>query len=92
MGRNNLPFYSHGQLYYGRNKNIEYTRLPALSSALQYACSYIKRNSLNGTSSSIALPYGIGAGLGNGNWEDILKEITNISDMHGTLIKLYRKQ
>lgn len=77
----------YGQHRYGRRGN--YTVIPALQRALEGMMkqigpwddeSWIK----------IGLPYGIGAGLGGGDWNTILAVIEHVSNEFGHDIYLYR--
>lgn len=63
-----------GQYSYGRSKNVVYTNYNALREAFQeldelgHFCLY-----------SVAIPYGLGCGLGNGDWDGVvLPMIKNI--------------
>jgi O-acetyl-ADP-ribose deacetylase (regulator of RNase III) len=56
-----------GQLYYGREKNVVYTNYIALEAALSQLKGLAETQGL-----SVALPWRIGCGLANGNWDDIV--------------------
>lgn len=58
-----------GQLEYGRQKSKVYTNYEALRTSLTTLREYAVQNQL-----SVALPYGIGCGLANGDW-DVVSEI-----------------
>ena len=72
-----------GQLDYGR-VGMVYTDYDALRNSLTELCWYAEENNL-----SVALPYNIGCGLANGDW-DIVSEIIEdvFSDYEVTLYKL----
>lgn len=71
-----------GQAMTGRNK--AYTDEQALSKALRHLKAYAQANNY-----SVALPHGIGAGLGGGDWSRIEPIIATIfSDYDVTLYKL----
>ena len=62
-----------GQLDYGRQKGRVYTNYEALRTSLTTLREYAVQNHL-----SVALPYGIGCGLANGDWNvasEILEEV-----------------
>lgn len=76
-----------GQAYYGRDKNRCYTSYGALAHAfhLIHECLYVKK---------IAVPYGIGCGLAGGNWNVVMKIITNEFNYadRGPDVVIYRKE
>lgn len=65
-----------GQFYYGRNKDTLYTDYKALRGALISLKEFAKANDL-----SVAMPFKIGCGLANGDWEGVvlpmIKEVFN---------------
>lgn len=72
-----------GQLNYGRVKE-RYTDYDALRNALHSLKEVAKRSDL-----SIALPYGIGCGLANGEWSTVYQIIDDVfSDYEVALYKL----
>lgn len=72
-----------GQLNYGRQKTL-YTDYEALRTALVALKNYAVQNSL-----SVALPYNIGCGLANGDWQIVSGIIEEVfSDYEVTLYKL----
>ena len=58
-----------GQEQYGRNPNVVYTNYDALKKAFEWISKEIKPNT------KIAIPYKMGAGLANGDWDIILELI-----------------
>lgn len=73
-----------GQTGYGRNKNVVYTNYPSLESALFSLKTRAKKFNY-----SVALPYGIGCGLANGDWNIVYKIIDEVFvDHEVTLYKL----
>lgn len=73
-----------GQFNYGRDKNIIYTKDEALHKALRDLKDYAKNNNL-----TVALPYNIGCGYGNGDWHKIYGIINEVfNDYYVTLYKL----
>lgn len=54
-----------GQQYYGRNPNVQYTDMNALRTAFNTLANVLPEGT------DIAMPYGMGAGLANGNWDEI---------------------
>lgn len=73
-----------GQTTYGRNKNVVYTDYAALKTALQSLKIRAKK-----FGHSVALPYKIGCGLANGDWEIVYGIIEEVfSDYEVTLYKL----
>lgn len=69
-----------GQLYYGRNKDIVYTDYVALREGLISLYNLAKQFNL-----TVALPYKIGCGLANGDWEGVvypmIEEVFNDYDV-----------
>jgi O-acetyl-ADP-ribose deacetylase (regulator of RNase III) len=59
-----------GQSDYGRNKNIVYTNYPALIESLTALKKFAQANNL-----SVALPYNIGCGFANGDWDGVVYPI-----------------
>ena len=75
------------QFDYGRDKNKLYTNYSALKSGLEY----IKENaSLNNY--SIAIPYGIGCGLANGDWKNVLDMIEEVFLDFKNVVRIYKLQ
>lgn len=76
-----------GQAYYGRDKNRCYTSYGALARAfhLIHECLHVKK---------IAVPYGIGCGLAGGDWNVVMKIISNEFNYadHGPDVVIYRKE
>ncbi|MNE62247.1 hypothetical protein D3C80_1575170 [compost metagenome] len=74
-----------GQHGYGREKGVIYTDYDALRKSIQALKDNAKYHKL-----SIALPYGIGCGLGGGDWGNILYPMLEdiFSDYELTLYKL----
>lgn len=72
-----------GQQNYGRRK-VRYTDYDALEQALHKLRTVAERNKL-----SVALPYNIGCGLANGDWNVVYEIIDKVfSDYQLTLYKL----
>lgn len=72
-----------GQEDYGRNKFITYTNYDSLEMALRFLKSVAKMNNM-----SVALPYNLGCGLANGNWNVVYRMIEVIfEDYDVTLYK-----
>lgn len=73
-----------GQLEYGRQKSRVYTNYEALRTSLTTLREYAVQKQL-----SVALPYGIGCGLANGDW-DVVGEIIDhvFGDYNVMLYKL----
>lgn len=72
-----------GQLNYGRRK-VRYTDYDALKSGLKTLRDNAEKNNL-----SVALPYNIGCGLANGEWNVVEGIIENVfNDYDVTLYKL----
>lgn len=62
-----------GQKQYGRDKSIVYTNYNALKKGLEYAYSFAAEKG-----ASLYIPYKIGCGLANGDWnivQDIIYEV-----------------
>lgn len=74
-----------GQFFYGRNPNTVYTEKEALKKGLIALKEYAKENNL-----IVSMPYKIGCGLANGDWENeiypMIKDI--FSDYYVILYKL----
>ena len=66
-----------GQVEYGRDKSVIYTDFSALFEAIKEVCSYA--NALG--FSKIAVPYKLGCGLANGNWEHVYAALVVISEL-----------
>lgn len=74
-----------GQYNYGRNNGVVYTDYQALDQCLHRLADYAK--CVNG---AIALPYRIGCGRGNGDWEGrVLPMIKNTLGDHDVLLCEY---
>lgn len=71
----------YGQQTYGRNKNVVYTDYNAVETALNKVNKFATENNL-----SIAVPYKMGCGLANGNWNKI-QEILNKTLTNYTIYK-----
>lgn len=74
-----------GQCRYGRDK--QYTELTALKDALRHlrdSSYYIYEVK------SIAIPYGIGCGLGGADWDDVYEIIKLIFERSSILVKIYK--
>lgn len=76
-----------GQFDYGRDKNIVYTNYEALFSALKQLSSYARFHR-----KAVALPYNIGCGLANGNWDEVYPMLDLLFDEYyeGTSLTLYK--
>lgn len=73
-----------GQSAYGRDEDSIYTDYVALNRAMVRMATYARDNNL-----TVALPYGIGAGYGNGDWTIIYRMIESaFKDHHVVLYKL----
>lgn len=70
---------------YGVNRNKQQTQVDKLETALIKLKNYAKQKQL-----SVGIPYGIGCGLGGGNWNDVLKIINNVFSNY--FVYLYKKQ
>ncbi|MDK8180610.1 macro domain-containing protein [Paenibacillus sp. UMB4589-SE434] len=62
----------YGQLNYGRQKTV-YTNYEALKAALETLRDYAVLNNL-----SVALPYNIGCGLANGDWDAVSSILSEV--------------
>lgn len=62
-----------GQFNYGRDKNVVYTSYKALKSGLTEVHNKALRDNL-----SVAIPYCIGCGLANGDWNVVSKMIEDV--------------
>lgn len=72
-----------GQTGYGRDKNIVYTSYHALETALRSLNVRSDQDEL-----SVALPWGLGCGLANGDWNIVYKIIDRVFEE--TEVTLYR--
>lgn len=72
-----------GQKHYGRNK--QHTNYIALGDSLSCLRKYAEKHSM-----SVALPYGIGSGLADGDWNIIYDNIKNVFE--GYEVVLYKLQ
>ncbi len=61
-----------GQKYFGRNKNYVYTNYDALKIALHKTSNYAKDLNLK-----LYIPFNMGCGLANGNWDKVFEIINN---------------
>lgn len=76
-----------GQLNYGRDKSILYTDYKGLYQALRFLKAVAKMNDM-----SVALPYNIGCGLANGEWDIVYDMIKRVFyDYNVTLYKYSEK-
>ena len=73
-----------GQDRYGTDR--QYTDYDALSAGLET----VARNCRNGINPSVAIPYGLGCGLGGGDWETVLLIIEHA--LVGTSVRIYQKE
>lgn len=64
-----------GQFDYGRSKSV-YTDISALKSGCKEIADHVK------IGSTIAMPYRIGCGLGNGDWGAVLDMLTEVFREH----------
>jgi O-acetyl-ADP-ribose deacetylase (regulator of RNase III) len=62
-----------GQQYYGRDEDVIYTSYDALYKGLKCLKDLCKKHN-----KSVALPYNIGCGLANGDWEKVYEMIDEI--------------
>lgn len=85
IGNNKYVANIFSQLDYGRNKNKLYTDYNALKRGLEH----VKENAtLNNY--SISIPYGIGCGLANGNWNKVLFIIEQIFLNFENKVRIYK--
>lgn len=63
----------HGQMNWGNNKNTIYTNYDKLKESLFELKEFAKKNKL-----SIAIPYNIGCGYANGDWDKVLSDIKDV--------------
>ena len=68
-----------GQLKYGRDKTIVYTNYNALEKAFKSIDEKLPEG-------DIVIPYGLGCGLGNGNWEIVNDIIIKSFKKHKVII------
>lgn len=73
-----------GQLEYGRDKSVQYTDYKALYRALRFLKNVAKINEM-----SVALPYNIGCGLANGDWDTVYGMIDRVFEDYE--VTLYHK-
>lgn len=73
-----------GQLYYGRSSVIQYTDMMSLKLALHSIAKSIP------TEYSIAMPYRLGCGLGNGDWGDVMDCIVTSFANHDLTLYRYK--
>lgn len=74
-----------GQKHYGRNSNVIYTDYKAFTEGLSLIKQYAGQHEF-----SVAIPYGIGCGLANGNWnviEDIINNVFSNTNIDVTIYK-----
>lgn len=72
-----------GQLSFGRSKTVVYTDYKALNKSLIDLKDYAKLREF-----SVCLPYGIGCGLANGDWDVVYPMIDEVFD--GYEVTLYK--
>lgn len=75
-----------GQLGVRRGAGEQVTDYTALETAMQWTASWMKQEGLT----SIALPYGIGCGLGGGDWDTVLEAIHRVFDNTDIEVELWR--
>ena len=74
----------YAQEYYGNNKSVVYTSYEALKKSLTTLKDYAKSRGL-----VVGLPYGIGCGLANGDWNIVLSIIKDVfKDYYVVIYKL----
>lgn len=71
----------HGQMNYGNNKNTVYTNYGKLKESLVSLKEFAKKNQL-----SVAIPYGIGCGYANGDWNTVYKYIKDVFNDYYVII------
>lgn len=74
-----------GQYNYGRNPLMCYTNYRALKNAFINVKQFAVINNY-----SVAIPYGIGCGLANGDWEKVYKIILEVFLDSGVNVTLYK--
>jgi O-acetyl-ADP-ribose deacetylase (regulator of RNase III) len=82
-----LVFNLYGQYRFGRGKR--HTEVKQLESAVRGMMAYLQANE-DSAWVRVGLPYGIGAGLGGGDWEEIRTMLEHCSEEFGMEIELYR--
>lgn len=80
---NKVIFNLFGQYRYGRDK--QYTELSALKNAMEKMRAFCSLYDVK----SVAIPYGIGCGLGGADWEDVYFLIKLVFEDSPILIKIY---
>ncbi|MCH5585437.1 Appr-1-p processing protein [Shimazuella sp. AN120528] len=83
---NRLIFNLYGQNRYGRKRT--YTKVEALQQAVDTMLQFIQ-SEYEGTI-KIGLPFGIGAGLSGGNWDEISQMLSKVSEQNNQDIFLYQ--
>jgi O-acetyl-ADP-ribose deacetylase (regulator of RNase III) len=76
-----------GQLNYGTNK--QYTNYSALQNGLDSVANAIT-NIEKYKNNTVAIPYGIGCGLGGGDWDIVQKIIKEIFEFYGCDVTIYK--
>ena len=74
-----------GQLYYGRSTGVRYTDYDALAAGFLEVSRVARNRKL-----SVAIPYGIGCGLGGGKWETVLAMIESRHTFVNRFVTIYR--
>ena len=75
-----------GQYNYGRDKTVVYTDYNALR--ISFMC-VRARMSVDPTL-TLAIPYNIGCGLANGDWNKVIKIIKNVFEKYDNRVKIYK--
>lgn len=86
VGENKIVANVFGQLDYGNNPHRIYTNYKAVESALRQLLRYAKQKQY-----TIAIPYGLGCGLGNGNWDKVYNIILEVFEGEYDRVKLYKR-
>jgi len=85
ISRNRYIVNIFGQNEYGSNKKIVYTDYDALKKAfISLRDIAIKHED------SIAIPYNLGCGLGNGNWDKVYELIFEVFEDSDVIVNIYK--
>ena len=77
-----------GQEYYGRTKR--YTNYSALISGLSKVMDVVSESS---SSKTLGIPYGVGCGLGGGNWKLVQVLLNDLSEIYPEVeLVVYKKE
>ncbi len=81
-----------GQLYYGQNKDTVYTDYNAFKNGMSTLITYYVQRNTRLNNLPIYLPYKIGCGLANGNWDIIVSILEELEKEYNIEFNIIKKE